>query len=181
VIPPRKSRITFAQWGLDFIGMINLVSSMGHKWILTATDYFTRWSEAVPLEEATEKVILDFLEGITTHFGPPRTIILDNAKAFLGAKIADFALRYGIYLKTSSNYYPQGNGLVESTNKNLIRLIKRIGVDHHKEWHKVLNIALWADRITPKQVTKISPYELVYGKPIVMPLSLEIPALQLLK
>ena len=34
----------FSQWGLDFIGPINPPSSSGHKWILTATDYFTRWT-----------------------------------------------------------------------------------------------------------------------------------------
>jgi len=36
----------FAQWGLDFIGTINPPSSVGHRYILTATDYCTRWSEA---------------------------------------------------------------------------------------------------------------------------------------
>lgn len=30
----------FAQWGLDFIGMINPPSSARHKWILTTTNYF---------------------------------------------------------------------------------------------------------------------------------------------
>jgi len=140
----------FAQWGLDFIGMINPVSNMGHKWILAVTNYFTRWSEAVPLKEATEKVILEFLKGIATCFGPSRTIISDNAKEFLGTRLSKFALNNGIYLKTSSNYYPQGNGLAESTNKNLIRLIKRMGVDHQRDWHKSLNSALWTDRITPK-------------------------------
>jgi hypothetical protein len=33
----------FQQWGLDFIGEIHPTSSGQHKWILTATDYFTKW------------------------------------------------------------------------------------------------------------------------------------------
>ena len=32
----------FQQWGLDFIGEINPNSSRQHKWILTATYYFTK-------------------------------------------------------------------------------------------------------------------------------------------
>jgi hypothetical protein len=39
----------FQQWGLDFIGEIHPASSGQHRWILTATDYFTKWIEAVGL------------------------------------------------------------------------------------------------------------------------------------
>ena len=39
----------FEQWGIDVIGEINLNSSLQHKYILIATDYFTRWVEAIPL------------------------------------------------------------------------------------------------------------------------------------
>ncbi|KAH9305560.1 hypothetical protein KI387_009964, partial [Taxus chinensis] len=76
----------FMQWGLDFIGVINLNSSQGHKWILTATYYFTKWTEAVKLKEANESSILDFYEGIVTRFGVTSKIISDNALAFIGYK-----------------------------------------------------------------------------------------------
>jgi len=112
--------------------MINPASSSRHKWILTTTDYFTRWLEVVLLKNAIEKEILNFLEDLVACFGPPKTIISDNTRAFLGSKISDFAFNNKIFLKASSNYYPQGNGLAKSTNKNLIRLIKRIGADHQR-------------------------------------------------
>ncbi|XP_059067528.1 uncharacterized protein LOC131858335 [Cryptomeria japonica] len=178
---PMSVKEPFAQWGLDFIGMINPPSSVRHKWILTATDYFTRWSEVVPLRNSSESEVLAFLEDLACRYGSPKTIISDNACTFTGSRITQFTLDKGIYLKTSSNYYPRGNGLVESTNKNLIRLIKRIGSKYKKEWHHHLRSALWADRITPKQILKNSPYKMVYGKDALFPTSLEIPALQLLK
>ena len=51
----------FQQWGLDFIGEIYPSSSEQHKWILTATDFFTKWVEAIPTRNATDKVIIDFI------------------------------------------------------------------------------------------------------------------------
>ena len=36
-----------------------------------------------------------------------------------------FANEKCIKLHYSTNYYPQGNGLAESTNKNLIRILKK--------------------------------------------------------
>jgi hypothetical protein len=39
----------FEKWGLDVIEEITLSSSKQHKYILTATDYFTKWAEVIPL------------------------------------------------------------------------------------------------------------------------------------
>jgi transposase InsO family protein len=117
----------FQQWGLDFIGEFKDNSSNGYKWILTTTDYFTKWVEAIPTKRATYKVVMEFLEeNIITHFRVPTNIITDNAKAFNSLELSTFCFNYGIVLSHSSNYYPQGNGLVESSNKNLMTIIKKI-------------------------------------------------------
>ncbi len=41
----------FRGWGIDMIGMINPPSSKGHKFILVATDNFTKWVEVIPLKK----------------------------------------------------------------------------------------------------------------------------------
>jgi hypothetical protein len=40
---PISVEAPFQQWGLDFIGEINPTSLGQHRWILTATYYFTKW------------------------------------------------------------------------------------------------------------------------------------------
>jgi len=42
-LKPISTEKPFQQWGLDFVGEIHPSSSGQHKWILTATDYFTKW------------------------------------------------------------------------------------------------------------------------------------------
>ena len=42
-LKPISTERPFQQWGLDFIGEIHPSSSGQHKWILTATYYFTKW------------------------------------------------------------------------------------------------------------------------------------------
>src|SRR5690606_606899 len=76
---------------------------------------------------------------------------------------------------------PQGNGLAESTNKNLIKIIKRTIEENHKNWHKSLVFALWADRITQKASIGTSPFNLVYGKEAVVPTNLLLPSLALVQ
>jgi hypothetical protein len=64
VIPLQPMTISrpFEQWGLDIIGEITPSSLKQHKYILTATDYFTKWPEAIPLTHVNEKVVIQFIE-----------------------------------------------------------------------------------------------------------------------
>jgi ribonuclease HI/transposase InsO family protein len=169
----------FQQWGLDFIGQFKDNSSNGYTWIITATDYFTKWVEAIPTKSATDKVVMDFLEDrIITRFGVPAKITTDNAKAFSSTELSSFCFKYGIILSHSSNYYPQGNGLAESSNKNLMTILKKTVGDNKRSWDNKIKFALWADRITKKSSTGKSPFELVYGLDVTLPVHLKLPVYQ---
>ena len=70
----------FEQWGLYIIGEIKPNYSLQHKYILTATNYFTRLVEAIPLGKINEDAVLNFLQDhIMTRFGVPISLVFDNA------------------------------------------------------------------------------------------------------
>jgi len=69
----------FHQWGLDFIGEIHPGSSGQHRWILTATDYLTKFIEAIPTRNETHKVVIVLLEYILSRFGCHNKNFIDNA------------------------------------------------------------------------------------------------------
>lgn len=54
---------------MDIIGPINPPSIRGHRYILTATDYFSKWAEAVALAEVRTSMVLDFLRTHINHVG----------------------------------------------------------------------------------------------------------------
>ena len=73
----------FKQWGIDIIGEIKPNSSLQHKYILTATDYFTRWVEEIPLRKVNEDVVMDFLQDhFMTRFGVLISLVFNNATYF---------------------------------------------------------------------------------------------------
>ena len=121
----------FQQWGLDFIRPINPTSSAGHQYIITATDYFTKWLEAKPTKNTTSKVVCEFLkENILVRFGVPVKLVMDNVAYFSSTKITSFCFEYGIIISHSSDYFPQGNSQAESSNKNLVNIIKKLVSDN---------------------------------------------------
>jgi len=181
-LKPISTEKPFQQWGLDFIGEIHPSSSGQHKWIQTETDYFTKWVEAIPCRQANDTVIIQFLEcNILSRFGCPEKIITDNASAFKSKKMINFCHKYHITLGHSTTYYPQGNGLAESSNKSLVNIIKKVLEENKKNWHKKLVNALWTDRVSIKRSIGMSPYELVYGMEARFPSSLGISTIKLLQ
>ena len=66
--------------------------------------------------------------------------------------------------------------MAESTNKNLIRILKKTVIENQRSWHSALSNALWADRVTPKNSLGVSPYTLVYGKEAILPPNIMLPS-----
>jgi ribonuclease HI len=172
----------FQQWGLDFIGEIHPPSSGQHRWILVATDYFTKWIEAIPTRNANHTVIINFLqENIFARFGCPKRLVTDNAAAFKDKHLVKLCEELGIQLVHSTAYYPQGNGLAESSNKSLVRIIKKLLEQNARGWDSKLKFALWADRVTCKKSIGTSPFKLVYGTEAIFPVQLALPVAKFLQ
>ena len=98
----------------------------------------------------------------------------NNAKAFKSKAMGAFCENNGIPLKHSTPYYPQGNGLAKSSNKNIIQSIKKLLKQNKRSWDSMLKYALWVKRITVKKPVGTSHFKLVYGTDAVFPIQLGI-------
>ena len=96
----------FRGWELDFIGQINPPSSKGHRFVFVATDYFTKWTKAVPLKNMTYREVIEFItEHIIHRFGIHQTLTTDQGSSFISNEVRDFAKSYKIKILNSSPYY----------------------------------------------------------------------------
>ena len=89
---------------MDFIGQINPPSSNRHRFVLVAIDYFTKWTEAVPLKNMTHKEVIEFIiKHIIHRFGIPQTLTMDQGSSFISKEVRAFAESYKIKLPNSSS------------------------------------------------------------------------------
>ncbi|KAK4397784.1 hypothetical protein Sango_1253900 [Sesamum angolense] len=149
---PTVASWPFDAWGLDVVGPFTK-SSRGHLYILAAIDYFSKWTETVPLKEVKKENVADF---ICTHIiyrhRLPRYIITDNGKPFC-------------------------NSLID--NKTLCNLLKKVVAKSKRDWHERIGEALWAYRTIVRTPTQTTPYALVYRVEAVLSLELQIPSLRI--
>jgi transposase InsO family protein len=116
----------------------------------------------------THREVIEFIiEHIIYRFGIPQTLTTDQRTSFISKEVREFAESYKIKLLNSSPYYAQANGHTESSNKILIKLIKKKIED------------LWAHRISRHGATEVTPFELVYGHETVLPVEVNLDAYRL--
>jgi hypothetical protein len=97
----------------------------------------------------------------------------------LSHQVRDFTKSLKIKLLHSLPYYAQDNRHAESCNKTLIKLIKKKIEENPKRWYEVLSKVLWAHRISKHSATKVTPFELVYGQEVVLPMEVNLDALRI--
>jgi hypothetical protein len=73
-------------------------------------------------------------------------------------------------------YYARANGQAESSNKTLVKLIRKKIEDNPKRWQEELSEALWAHSISRHGATKVTPFDLVYGQESVLPIEVNLGA-----
>jgi hypothetical protein len=146
--------------------------------VLVATDYFTKWMEDVPLKNMTHREIIHFIsEHIVHRFSIPQTLTTDQGLLFMSHQIREFAESLKIKVLSSSSYNAHANGQDESSNKTLIKLIKKKIEENPKRWNEVLSEALWPHRISKHSATKVTPFDLVYGQEAILPVEVNLSVL----
>ena len=128
-------------------------AKIGNQYILVATDYCTKSVEAKPLWDNMTHSTQKFLyENIWCRFDCPIEIVSDQDKHFVNEVITSLTHHYAVVHRCSTPYYPQANGLAESTNQTLKGILTKIVNAHRTDWDKKLQSALWAYHTALKPV-----------------------------
>jgi len=131
----------FFMWGIDVIRAIEPRALNGHRFILVAIDYFTKWVEAASYFSVTRNVVVRFIKKeIICRYGLPRKIITDNATNLNNKMVKEMCEDFKIQQHNSTPYRPKMNGAVEAANKN-IKIIQKMTVPY-KDWHEMLPFVL---------------------------------------
>ncbi|XP_004306016.1 PREDICTED: uncharacterized protein LOC101304797 [Fragaria vesca subsp. vesca] len=166
-------------WAIDFVGIIHPHSSEQQKFIIVATDFFTKWVEAKPLKVASANSVRNFIfRYIISRFGIPECIVTDRGAAFMADSVVKYLNDYDIKLLHSTPYYAQSNGQAEASNKVILGILRKMLELNPCVWHEELYHTLWAYSTSKRGPTDTIPYALMYGHDAVLPLEINIASLR---
>jgi hypothetical protein len=158
----------FSRIGIDIVGPLPL-TKQGNKYIVVATDYFTKWPEAEAISEATGKRVAEFIyQVIICRHGCPKIILSDRGTHFRNEVVDGLLKQFEIRHLLSTPYHPQTNGLVERFNRTLCESLAKL-TEGKEDWDQHISPVLFAYRTAKQSSTKMTPFYLMYGRKPQMP------------
>ena len=139
------------------------MSSKGNQYLLVAQDYFSKWPFAIALPDQKAATIVRVLgDQVFTMVGPPQRLHLDQGRNFESHILSELHKAFKVEKSHTTPYHPMGDGLVERMNHSLLSLLRTL-TERQNDWKDYLQLLLFAYRTSQHSVTKLSPYEVLFG------------------
>ncbi|KAJ8375613.1 hypothetical protein SKAU_G00061930 [Synaphobranchus kaupii] len=172
---PLQSTPTTQLWShiqIDWIGPITQ-SSRGNQYALMVTDMFTKWVECLPAPRDTaESTAVLLMNHVFTRWGLPQSVNSDRVTHFTSTIMEQVWKTLGVKRQLHIAYRPQSSGQVERANQTVINMLKEYLSANQRDWDMKLPLILMAIRATPSRATQVSPFEMMTGRQMVLPLHL---------
>lgn len=151
-------------------------TARGKRFILVATDLFTRWTEAFPLGTATAVNIGKLLENeVFNRFGYPQAILTDNGRQFISHTWISSCQRWQAKHWTTAVYHPRANP-TERRNQEIKKGLRlHLNNEEHRNWDKFLSTVLFQLRTRQNAATGLSPSKALFGYELSRPGEWKLP------
>lgn len=171
---PRLTTVTgfpFEKIALDITGPLPPAPN-GYRYILGVIDYFSKFPMLIPLKTADARSVADVLfKRWISVFGVPWSIHSDRGTCFESELFKELCQIMGIKKTRSAPYYPQSDGLVERLFRTVKDMIYATTKTYRKDWRSVLPVVELGLRSTVSATTGFTPYQVVFGRTMRLPLT----------
>ncbi|CAB0028406.1 unnamed protein product [Trichogramma brassicae] len=151
---------------MDLVGP--LPECRGFSYLLTMIDRFSRWPEAVPLQDITaETVARAFVKHWVSRFGSPSTLTTDQGGQFESKLFEEVSRALGIEKIHTTPYYPQANGMIERFHRDIKAAF--MCRSEAGDWLDALPTIMLGLRTRPILDIDLSPAEMLYGRALRIP------------
>ena len=97
-------------WHQISIDLMQMSECRGYRYILGIQDYFSKWTEMVPIPNKRASTIAKELYFTFMRYSYPRRIISDRGKEFCNALSDKLFGFFGVQHHVTAPYHPQANG-----------------------------------------------------------------------
>ncbi|KAG9395249.1 hypothetical protein J8273_0470 [Carpediemonas membranifera] len=152
---------------VDTIGPLPL-DNLGARYIVTAVDMFTRYTELIPVASDDARTVAQALwDRVFTRYGVPLELQSDGGPEYANSILDAMLTELKVLRHFTIPYHPQSNGLVERRNAEIGRHLRWmvLAIASRDEWATLVPTVQMILNGTTHTATQFSPHELIFGQP----------------
>ncbi|KAG9396256.1 hypothetical protein J8273_2610 [Carpediemonas membranifera] len=140
----------------------------GARYIIVATDMFTRYTELIPVASIDGDTVAQALwDNVFSRHGLPKELLSDNGPEYANQIVKALTDTLRVSRHFTTPYHPQSNGLAERRNAEVARHLRwmALSIAPKDDWSTLLPTVRMIINGTLQAATGFTPHELVYGHP----------------
>eukprot|EP00731_Ephydatia_muelleri_P036660 Em0300g2a len=149
---------TWHHVSIDFVGPISPISTSGNRYILTLSDQFSKWVEAVAVPTKEAHRVASALYKIFMRMGLPNVLTTDNGSEFRNKLNAAMLKKLGIRHSFITPYHPQS-------------MLSKAVMGHKEMWDEFIDSAY---NTSTHESTTYSPFEVMFGRKARLPVEADL-------
>uniref|UniRef100_A0A8P4GU74 THAP-type domain-containing protein n=1 Tax=Dicentrarchus labrax TaxID=13489 RepID=A0A8P4GU74_DICLA len=153
------------QWlGLDVRGPLPQTLN-GHKYVLTVTDYYSKWVEAVPMQSCLPSHVAKHIVDVIAHFGYPLRILSRLPHDIVHKVSINRELKDQLKVAVALVVYHQQTGTADLITQQLIdRMVSDLIEEHAADWDVYLPAKVFSLCFKEHSKTKERPFSVLCCK-----------------
>ena len=173
---PLPAVMTNERWAMDIVTLPRTIR--GNRYVLTFTEYNTRYVEAFALPETSSKTIARVLvDEICFRYGAPQTLLSDLGANLVSEVMAETCKIMKIERLFTAPYRPQTDGLLEKFHHTMCKNLSMYVNERHDDWDLLLKGVCYSYNTTAcVDSTQFSPYFLMFGREPLHPIDTILPS-----
>ncbi|KAK8954559.1 hypothetical protein KSP39_PZI002898 [Platanthera zijinensis] len=165
LVPLAISQQIWDTVSMDFID--GLPKSKGKSVILVVVDKLSKYGHFLALSHlyTGESVAALFAREIVRLHGLPRAITSDRDPTFVSSFWREHFRLQGTCLQFSTTHHPQSDGQTEVLNRGVEMYLRCFVMDEPRTWPEWLHWAEYCYNTSYHSASRMTPFEIVYGRP----------------
>lgn len=177
-LQPLPPAFTNQRWAMDIVHMPK--TARGNKYMLTFTEYSTRYVDAHPLTNTQAITIARIVvDELCFRFGCPQEILSDLGQNLIGQVMTETCKLLGVKRLYTSPYHPATDGLLEKFHSTLCKNLAMYVSTDHLDWDLYVKAIVYGYNTSVCiDSTQYTPFFLMYGREPYCPLDSVLPTVQ---
>jgi transposase InsO family protein len=143
----------------------------GNRYLLTFIDHFSRYPEAIPIpRQDAPTVARALVTEIFSRLGCPQALTSDKGSNFMSELFQEMCKLLKVKRINSTAFNPQMQGKVEKFHLGLNQTMSHYVNKYGNDWDEFVSYALMAHRAIPHSTTRYSPFYLLHGRQMRLPM-----------
>ena len=126
-------------------------------------------------QQDADTVARTFVEKVILTSGTSGILQTDQGANFMSVVFRNTCRILGIKKIQSTAFYPEAQGSIERSHRVLAKYLRHYVKEDQTNWDQWVPFATYVYNTTEHTTTRFTPYELLFGRPSVLPIALKGP------